>query len=69
MLVLLTEFVIQLHNTPNSAAEQPVILGHILCCNRDILDPKIREVSLIAVIFDVQFYSEPVNYCETASFA
>ena len=68
MLVLFAELIVQLHDAPDPTTEQPVILRYILRCDRDILDPKIGEVSLIAVIFDVQLHGESVDYGETAPF-
>ena len=59
--------IIQLHNTPDSAAEQPIILSRIFFADRNILQTKVREFRFIHIIADIQAYRNLINYCITSS--
>ena len=48
------EFIIELYDTPNAAAEQTIELCRILFTDRNILLPEIGKLRLIAIFFDIE---------------
>ena len=61
LLFFLDELIIQLHDTPNAAAEQPVELLRILIFDRHLLQAQIGELREIAVLLDVQLHGDHVD--------
>ena len=61
LLVLLDELVIQLHDAPNTTAEQPVELLRVLVGNGHGLQAEIGELGLIDIALDIQAYRDFVN--------
>ena len=59
--------VIQLHNAPDTAAEQPVKLGRILFINGDVFQAEIGKLGLVVVPLDVQVDRDLVNHGVTAT--
>ena len=48
------EFIIQLYDTPNAAAEQTIELGRVLFADRDIFLPEIGKFRLITIGLDIE---------------
>ena len=69
LLVLLHELIVQLDNTPDTAAKQTVVPGSIFRQNRDILDAKIGKLRLITVFPDIQLDGQFINHRITAALA
>ena len=67
LLVLFDKLVIQLHDAPNTTAEQPVELLRVLVGNGHGLQAEIGELGLIDITLDIQADRDLVDNGITAT--
>ena len=67
LLIFLNKLIVKLKNTPDTATKQTVIILHIICTDRNILNSKIRECCLISVFLGIEDYCNPVYNCIASS--
>ncbi len=68
-IVVAFHFIVQLNNTPDTTAEQPVKLFRIFIRNRHIANSQIRKLCKEAVLFHIQANCHHINDCVTAFFS
>ena len=69
LLVFFNVFIFKAHNAPNAAAEQAVILRHIVGRCGDTANTEVRKIGFVTIEFDIQTNSNAVNDCVTATLA
>ena len=60
--VFLHILIVQLHDAPDTAAEQPVKFGGIFLVYGDVLQPEVGELRLIEIPFDIQAHRDFINH-------
>ena len=61
LFIFLDKFIAQLHNAPDAAAEQAVILLRVFVLNRNILHAQVRELGQIHILAHIQMHRNHIN--------